>query len=250
MHLILTGATGLVGSAALSHLLSLPASTLTKLSILSRSPIPMLTDPPSNHPNVTVITHSDFSTYPPSLLQQLKGADGVIWALGISQTEVSKDDYVKITKDYTLAAAKAFSGLSESFKFVYVSGEGATLTPGRFTPLFGRVKGETEAALLALGKEIPSLRVYSVRPGAVDPKGHGEIWRAVKRRRSGKYGFLDPVVFPPLRVAYPGMVSPTRDLGRVLAELAMGDGERLEGMGVEGEGRTVANVGVRRMAGL
>lgn len=31
-------------------------------------------------------------------------------------------DYVKITKDYTLEAAKAFSGLNDPFKFVYVSG--------------------------------------------------------------------------------------------------------------------------------
>ena len=250
MHLILAGATGLVGSATLSHLLSLPTTTLTKLSILSRSPVPQLTESPTAHPNVSVITHGDFSTYPPELLLQLRGADGVIWALGISQNEVSKDDYIKITKDYTLAAARAFSTLSERFNFVYVSGEGATLVPGRFTPLFGRVKGETEAALLSLGKETPSLCVYSVRPGAVDPKGHGEIWRAVKKRRSGKYGYLDPIVFPPLRLAYPGMVSPTRELGRVLAELAMGEGAPLEGRGVEGEGRTVSNVGVRRLAGL
>lgn len=36
-------------------------------------------------------------------------------------------EYVKITLDYPLAAAKAFAGLSDSFNFVYVSGEGVTI---------------------------------------------------------------------------------------------------------------------------
>jgi len=46
------------------------------------------------------------------------------------------------------------------------------------------------------------------------------------------------------------MHSPTRELGKVLTELAASRGERLEGSGVEGEGRTVSNVGIRRLAGL
>ena len=87
MHLILTGATGLVGSGALAHLLSLPSSQLSRLSILSRKPVPMA----EGRPNVTVIEHQDFNQYPPELLEKLKGADGCIWALGISTTQVSKE---------------------------------------------------------------------------------------------------------------------------------------------------------------
>ncbi|KAJ7610771.1 hypothetical protein FB45DRAFT_875534 [Roridomyces roridus] len=43
-----------------------------------------------------------------------------------AQTQVDKNEYVRITYDYPLAAAKAFSTLSEKdhFNFVYVSGEG------------------------------------------------------------------------------------------------------------------------------
>ena len=121
MHLILTGATGLAGSAVLAHILSLPAGQVTRLSILSRKPVLMAEA--ANKPNIKYIHHNDFSSYPPDLLQELKGADGVVWALGISQTEANKEDYIKITKDYTLEAAKAFSGLSDNFKFIYVSGE-------------------------------------------------------------------------------------------------------------------------------
>jgi hypothetical protein len=55
---------------------------------------------------------------------------------------------------------------------------------------------------------------------------------------------------PVLRVGYPSMVSPTRQLGEVLVKLAMGDGEAVEGKGVSGEGRTLNNQALRRLAGL
>jgi uncharacterized protein YbjT (DUF2867 family) len=86
-HLILTGATGLVGSAALAHILSLPAGQVGKLSILSRRPVPMA----EGKPNVDVIIQKDFSSYDPELLEKLKGADGCVWAQGISVTQVDKE---------------------------------------------------------------------------------------------------------------------------------------------------------------
>ncbi|GAD98533.1 hypothetical protein AN3421.2 [Paecilomyces variotii No. 5] len=247
MHLILTGATGLVGSAALAHILSLPPGSVSRLSILSRRPVPMA----ENKPNVTVIEHRDFSQYPPELLEKLKGANGVIWAQGISQTEVPKDEYIKITLDYPLAAAKAFSGLSDSFKFVYVSGEGATTEPGFMTPLFGTVKGQAEEALLKLSKETPTFKPYSVRPAFIDAHNHPEVQKAISSR-ANQQTFAKKAVNaglgPVMRCLYPGIVSPTPDLGRFLTDLAMGDGKPLSGDGVSGEGRTVSNKAFRRIA--
>lgn len=87
MHLILTGATGLVGTAVLSHILALPHGQVDKLTILSRKPVPLAED----HPITEVIIHHNYGTYPDDLLQKLKGADGVIWAQGISQNEVDRE---------------------------------------------------------------------------------------------------------------------------------------------------------------
>lgn len=79
----------------------------------------------------------------------------------------------------TLEAAKAFEQLksdeSDNFKFVYVSGEGATSEPGRFTALFGRVKGETETALMEMEAKNPHFRAMIVRPALVDPQDHQAI---------------------------------------------------------------------------
>lgn len=82
MHLILTGATGLVGSACLQALLTNQA--VTAITILSRRPVPMA----EGNEKVNVIIHDDFSTYPEGLLEKLKGAEGCVWALGVSQNEV------------------------------------------------------------------------------------------------------------------------------------------------------------------
>ncbi|KAI9736304.1 MAG: hypothetical protein M1834_001190 [Cirrosporium novae-zelandiae] len=246
MHLILTGATGLVGSGVLNHMLSLPAEQLSRLSILSRKPVPMA----EGHSNVNVILHQDFTSYPPELLEKLKGAEGCVWALGVSATAVSKEEYVKITTDYPLAAASAFATLSSPFKFVYVSGEGATTSPGLLTPYFGHIKGQCEAALLSLMSKYPSLRPYSLRPAMVDSFGDPKVAEVAGGRRKGILKVVEYTLKPAIRTVWSSGVSPTQDLGRVLTDLAMGDGERLEGSGMSGDGRTLSNKAMRRIAGL
>lgn len=71
--------------------------------------------------------------------------------------------YVHITKTMTLEAARALEQLtsdeSDNFRFIFVSGEGATSDPGRFTALFGRVKGETDAALMEMESRNPQFEL-------------------------------------------------------------------------------------------
>jgi hypothetical protein len=164
-------------------------------------------------------------------------------------------EYFKITHEYPLSFARALSTTTtpKPLNFVYVSGEGATTTPGRLTAHFGVIKGQAEAALLALSKspEYSNLRPYSLRPAGVDPQMHEEIkeWIPAKKGIAKYADFILPV----FRGLAPSFISPTRDLGRVLTGLATGEiggGKVLEGKGVDGEGRTISNVGMRRLAGL
>jgi uncharacterized protein YbjT (DUF2867 family) len=87
MHLILTGATGLVGSATLEAMIKM--KEITKISVISRRPVQMAED--AKDPRVHVILHKDFEHYDQSLLKQVKDATGCVWALGISQTKVNKE---------------------------------------------------------------------------------------------------------------------------------------------------------------
>lgn len=87
MHLILTGATGLVGGGALDVMVKM--KDITKISVLSRRPVPMAED--LKDPRVHVIIHKDFLNYDSELLSKLQGAKGCVWALGISQTQAGKE---------------------------------------------------------------------------------------------------------------------------------------------------------------
>ncbi|GMG17492.1 unnamed protein product [Aspergillus oryzae var. brunneus] len=186
-------------------------------------------------------------------------------------TSLSRE-YVKITVDYPLAAAKAFSGLSDSFNFVYVSGEGvcptyrttssfifgqltrtqATQEPGRFTPYYGRIKGECEAALIELSKKYPSLKPYSVRPAFVDAAYDPPTLASVMQRPDFTVGkrLLFGTFGPVIRQLYSKGVSPTKDLGRFLTDLAKGNGQPLTREGVSGNGWIISNAAFRREAGL
>lgn len=51
---------------------------VTKISILSRRPVKMAED--AKDPRINVIIHKDFTKYDSAVLDQLKGARGVVWA--------------------------------------------------------------------------------------------------------------------------------------------------------------------------
>ncbi|KAF2474476.1 uncharacterized protein BDR25DRAFT_214112 [Lindgomyces ingoldianus] len=217
---------------------------ITRISILSRRPVPMAS---GHEDKAKVIIHKDFKKYDPSLLEELKDAQGCVWSLGVSQNSVNKTDYYDITHDYTMAAAEAFSTLhpDSPFTFVYVSGEGATQKPGMFTPLFGKVKGETETSLLDFGNKTPNFNVYNVRPGGVDWTKHPEIHDYMPQQ-----AFYKRMLMPGLNALASGIMTPTQPLGKILTQLAMSKGAPLKGTDILAEGRIVPNVAIRRMAGL
>lgn len=296
MHLILTGATGLIGSAVLDAMIK--TKDITKISIISRRPVKMAED--AKDPRINVILHKDFEKYDSKVLNQLQGATGCVWALGISQNAVGKEyvflsplffftkppkltivtkrEYVKITKDFPLAAAAAFQTLPPSssappdqdkgpFRFIYVSGEGTTTTPlsskpflsRLITPWFAIIKGQAELALSQLSS--PTFLPFSMRPAFIDAAAHPAIHPYIPKV-SGLYTLSNCVLGPPIRVGYKKMWSPTEHLGKFLVEMAMGKWdetikkeaeasnekgfEKLEGGGMV----VVGNEGWRRIASL
>jgi uncharacterized protein YbjT (DUF2867 family) len=85
VHLILTGATGLVGSGVLQQMLA--NESVSRISILSRRPVKMAE---GHEGKAKVIIHKDFKTYDQALLDELKDAQGCVWAQGVSQNDVDK----------------------------------------------------------------------------------------------------------------------------------------------------------------
>jgi len=176
-----------------------------------------------------------------------KSRHWIFGSMSGTNADTALREYFEITHDYPLAAAKAFATLhpDSPFSFVYVSGEGATQTPGIFTPIYGRVKGQIESALFDFCKQNPMFKVFNVRPAGVDWRGHEEIQRFMPKQATYKLMLL-----PPIALLAKGFTTPTPALGRILTELAMSRGEPVEGDDVGMEGRLVPNAAIRRMAGL
>jgi uncharacterized protein YbjT (DUF2867 family) len=152
MKILLFGATGSAGHSVLEACLS--ASVVDEVRAIVRRP---LTD---THPKLRCIVHSNFLDYAP-VEDAFRGIDACLFCLGISVTQVSKDDYRKITHDFTLAAATTLKSQSPSAVFHYISGQGTTPTSRMF---WSQVKAQTERQLIEL------LGADAWRPAFIDAK--------------------------------------------------------------------------------
>lgn len=158
---------------------------------------------------------------------------------------MTEADYTKITVDYAIAAAKAFSTLGDKMNFVYMSGEGAQ-TSENSRVMFGRVKGRAENALLALPKDHASLNIYNIRPGTINPEGNYLAGRAPTTHDK-----LSTFVGGVFEKVWKGMVIPTEKLAKACVDLAIGDGKPIPaGDGVDADGRLLRNTALRRLGGL
>ena len=115
------------------------------------------------HPKLHPIIHDNFLDYT-TVKSIIAAQDACLWCLGISQTQVSKEQYHVITHDYAVAAGHAMFQANPNITFLFLSGDGADPT-GKSRTLFARVKGKTENALQNLHFE----NFYIARPGGIRP---------------------------------------------------------------------------------
>lgn len=198
MKILVTGATGLVGAEVIRQAIN--DTTITEIIALTRSPIDI------QHPKLKTIIHKDFLKYD-DLGEVLKEVDACLWCLGISQSQVSKEQYHVITHDYTLAAANAMLQANPDITFLFVSGNGADSTEKSRT-LFARVKGKTENAL----QRLPFKRSSIVRPGAIKPINKNP-------RTSLLNKIAAPLLFPILELLMPSLVITSVDLAKTLVHI-------------------------------
>ncbi|KAI2830318.1 hypothetical protein CBS133816_3621 [Aspergillus niger] len=181
MKIILTGSTGFIGHHILTQCLQNPH--ITSIIALSRRPIP------TKNPKLTVKLVEDFLTYPESLLQELRGAEACIWAIGINRTR-DTETARKINVEYTMAAMRAFGthlsflvegGGKKKFRFVYLSGGMSERDQSRSLWMAGemrKIRGQVENELTDYennnnnnNNNNNSVEVYIARPGMVLARG-------------------------------------------------------------------------------
>jgi uncharacterized protein YbjT (DUF2867 family) len=198
MNVLLFGATGMLGQAAMRELLA--DSEVQSVLAITRSPIGQ------SHAKLRELVVPDLFEVE-RYASELAGYDACLFCLGVSSAGMNETNFRHITYDLTLAIAREIAARSPNLTFVYVSGTG-TDSSGRGRAMWSRVKGETENALLAL----PLRAAYMFRPGFIQPL-HG-----VKSRTplySAAYSVLGPL-YPVLHALFPKFVTDSERVARAM----------------------------------
>ena len=211
MKILLFGATGSAGSAVLDACLA--ASIVDEVRAISRRPL--------MHTNSKLRTfvHKDFLDYS-TVQEAFRSIDACLFCLGVSATQVSKEDYRKITYSYTLAAAQMFKTLCPGAAFHYISGQGTKPNSRMF---WSQVKAQVELDLIAL------LGADCWRPAFIDAEPSSTLPKA--------YALFYPIGRLLLK-PFPSLYVHGHDLGRAMLQAT------LEGL----RGRIIENHEIRQIA--
>ncbi|MFN4206073.1 MAG: NAD-dependent epimerase/dehydratase family protein [Agrobacterium albertimagni] len=186
MHLLLLGATGLVGSHVLD--LALADPRVSTVTAPTRRPLPERSG--LSAPIV------DFDNLPQD--PSIWSADAVICALGTTlKTAGSRDRFYQVDHDYPLEIAR-LAKAHGARTFVLNSAKGADANAFFF---YSRVKGETERDILALGFE----RTVLVRPGLID--GLRQEPRPMEQWAGSVLSMLKPILPPSFKANPPEAIA-------------------------------------------
>lgn len=207
MHILLFGATGLVGRAALIECLDDPA--VTAVTAVVRRPTG------TDHPKLRELIHKDFLDYA-AIEADFDQCDACLYCLGISAAGMSEEDYRRITYEFAVAAGEAMLRANPQMRMCFVSGSGAGLESRQ---MWARVKAETEQALLAMPWSAASM----FRPAGIFPrkgvKAGTRLYRTIYATLGWAYGAFKAMA--------PGTFTTTDQLGRALIAVAR-DGHELD----------------------
>ena len=204
-HVVIVGATGMVGGYALRSALENPA--IASVTTIGRRKLGI------SHAKLQEVLHQDFADCS-ALAETLVGHGAAIFCLGTYTGSVPEAELRTITVDYTIEFARVLRGSSPDAAFSFLSGSGADPT-GRSRIPYARYKGEAEKALLAAGFS----RVYIFRPAYIYP---------VEPRKEPNFTYrLMRAIYPAFRVLFPNQVVRVDELAEAMVDIAIsGRGER------------------------
>lgn len=200
MKVIIYGATGMLGQAALIE--SLEDPRVEQVLAVVRRPTGQV------HEKLRELILEDFldySTVGPALV----GYDACLFCLGVSSAGMSEDDYRRVTVGFVVAAGEALLAANPEMRMCFISGTGTDLN-GR--QMWARVKGEAEQAVLAM----PWKSAHVFRPAAMFPR---KGVRSSDRGYRVAYAMLG-WSYPIMKAIAPRGVSTSDHLGRVMLNVA------------------------------
>jgi uncharacterized protein YbjT (DUF2867 family) len=207
-HVVMVGATGMVGGYALRYALDHPA--VGSVTSIGRRKLGI------SDPKLKEVLHLNFADSS-ALAEELSGQDAAVFCLGTYTGAVTDTKLRTITVDYTVEFARVFRSSSPDAAFSFLSGNGADPT-GRSRIPYARYKGEAENALLAVG--FP--RVYLFRPAYIYP---------VEPRKEPNFSYrVLRAVYPVFRLLFPNQVIRADELAWAMVDVVLRQTQERQGL--------------------
>jgi uncharacterized protein YbjT (DUF2867 family) len=195
MNVLITGATGMVGSEVLAQCLA--NDRISNVLSLGRRKSGLA------HAKLSEVEHDDFLDY--ALLEnRLAHVDVCFFCIGVYQNKVSKDEFGKVTVDYPQALIRTLERVSPAVRFCLFSAKGAD-SREKSRIRFAHAKGRAENILFA--SELKEKYVF--RPGFILP-GPG---------KSGSVPYEK--WFAPVYRLFPQIGIDAPDLARVMVDVGL-----------------------------
>lgn len=153
-NVIITGATGMIGGMILDKCLA--SNEVQKVTSVVRKPTGR------QHEKLVEVVHTDFLDF--SNADFLQQQDVCYFCIGVYTGQVPRDEFRKITVDYTNAFASALRAQNNETAFCFLSGDGADRSE-KSRIMFKKDKGVAENILIDLHFH----RLHIFRPGYIYP---------------------------------------------------------------------------------
>lgn len=169
MNILLFGASGTAGGAVLHACLT--TSVVKEVRVIVRRPLGRADG------KLREFVHPNYLNYD-EVTDAFRAVDACLFCLGVSVTQVSKEEFVKISHDYAIAAAQKLKVESPGFAFHYISGAGTRAESRTF---WSKVKGETENELMGLvGADCWRPAYIDAEPSATFPRAYALLRPALR----------------------------------------------------------------------
>lgn len=196
--ILIVGATGMVGHEVLMHALSHPR--VSKVRSLGRRKVQV------DHPKLQQWVSPDLETFDD--LACFQGVDACMFCVGAYTGALDNEAFRKINVDLPLAVARGMQRHAPDARFALLSGQGADRTESSRIQ-FAADKGAAENALAQMGLG----GFMTFRPGYIFPS---------VPRKEPNWGYVVSRWLYPLIRRHPKLSIPSRTLGKVMLEVALG----------------------------
>ena len=204
-NIIITGSNGMVGSLVLRNVIE--RNDVKKVTSVTRRTTGIV------HPKLIEVFHNDFANLS-NIHDLFRNQDICFYCIGVYTGQVSREEFYRITVDFTKAFSTALRQQSPNATFCFLSGQGADQKE-KSRIMFARDKGAAENILLNL--QFSHTHIF--RPGYIYP--------VTPRKEPNTMYRLMRILYKIFSRLFPNMGITSEKLARVIVDVGLSNTDKV-----------------------